>query len=134
MRLACEDRLDILELIARYGHYADEGYYERLGELFSVDAVFDATDMGLPLAEGLAAITSLWKKRELNPLAHHATNVVISEVDSQTANVLSKGIGVGYRGRVGSVTYRDVVRREREGWRFVRRVATLRRSEESSTK
>jgi hypothetical protein len=45
--------------------------------------------------------------------------------------VLSKGLGVGPNGRVGSVVYRDVVERTPQGWRFVSRTAQLRRERES---
>ena len=62
-----------------------------------------------------------------HPLAHHTTNVVVLQDDDGTVRVLSKGIGVGEAGRVGSVTYRDVVVRTEAGWRFASRTAELRR-------
>jgi hypothetical protein len=68
-------------------------------------------------------------ERNLHPLAHHATNIVISEDSDGTVRVLSKGIGVGRKGRVGSITYYDVVVRTVEGWRFLYRRAELRRPE-----
>ena len=54
-------------------------------------------------------------------------------LDARTAFEISpelsnEGIGVGRRGRVGSVTYRDVVRRTEGGWRFAERVGVLRRA------
>ena len=41
--------------------------------------------------------------------------------------MLSKGLGVGLNGRVGSVVYRDVVEKTPQGWRFLSRSAQLRR-------
>jgi len=46
--------------------------------------------------------------------------------------VRSKGIGVGPRGRVGSVTYDDIVVRTDAGWRMSYRRAVLRRAEDLS--
>lgn len=46
-----------------------------------------------------------------------------------TVRVLSKGIGVGSGGRVGSVTYRDVAVRVDGGWRLASRTVELRRPE-----
>jgi hypothetical protein len=63
----------------------------------------------------------------VHPLAHHATNIVVTEDPDGTVRVLSKGIGVGNRGRVGSVTYHDVVVRTADGWRLAHRRAELRR-------
>ena len=57
----------------------------------------------------------------MHPLAHHATNIIVSEDPDGTVRVLSKGLGVGPNGRVGSVVYRDVVVRTSAGWRFAAR-------------
>jgi hypothetical protein len=62
-----------------------------------------------------------------HPLAHHSTNIVVREEDDGTVRVLSKGIGVGAGGRVGSVTYEDVVVPTDDGWRLASRIAKLRR-------
>jgi hypothetical protein len=64
-----------------------------------------------------------------HPLAHHATNVVVTEDADGTVRVLSKGAGVGAGGRVGSVTYRDIAVRTPDGWRIAERVVVLRRPE-----
>jgi hypothetical protein len=63
-------------------------------------------------------------------LAHHTTNVVVTEQADGTATIFSKGIGVGRKGRVGSVTYNDIAVRTDQGWRLAKRVVTLRRSED----
>jgi hypothetical protein len=65
-----------------------------------------------------------------HPLAHHTTNVVITEQPDGTATIVSKGIGVGRKGRVGSVTYNDIAVHTDQGWRLAKRVVTLRRSED----
>jgi hypothetical protein len=70
----------------------------------------------------------VWSAPEAaHPLAHHATNILVSEDPDGTVRVVSKGLGVGVNGRVGSVVYRDVVEKTAAGWRFLSRTAQLRR-------
>jgi hypothetical protein len=123
------DRLAIHELIGLYGIIIDERDWARAGELFTAEVVYDMSELGLGTLHGIDAVVHLWRSREdLHPLAHHATNIVITPgADHDTASVISKGIGVGYKGRVGSVTYRDVVRRTPAGWRIASRHARLRK-------
>jgi hypothetical protein len=126
LALDLKDRLEIHELLALYGHIIDDAEWDRLGELFTEDVVFDASDFGTPVDEGLAALTARWAAYDRHPLAHHATNIVISEKDGEV-RLISKGLGVGRKGRVGSVTYRDVLRRTDYGWRIAKRKAVLRK-------
>jgi hypothetical protein len=63
----------------------------------------------------------------MHPLAHHATNIIVSEDADGTVRAVSKGLGVGPQGRVGSVVYRDILERTPQGWRFAERTAQLRR-------
>ncbi len=158
MSLSVEDRLEIHELISLYGHIIDERQFSRLGDVFTDDAVFDLTGYGGDCHYGLAAITRLMRESDEHPLAHHATNVVIGDSTKRRASVggekialedvpsesisggehggsnpreikvISKAIGVGYKGRVGSVTYRDSFVLQNGGWRIKLRVCELRRS------
>lgn len=120
--------LAIHQLIALYGHVIDEREWDRLGELFTDDLVFDTTAFeGGAVVSGLETLKADWMQPDKrHPLAHHATNIVITELAGDTAQVLSKGIGVGRKGRVGSVTYRDVIRKGPGGWRIAHRIASLR--------
>jgi SnoaL-like domain len=122
------DILAIHELLALYGHIIDEREWQRVGELFTPTTVYDMSDFGLARVVGAAAIGRLWSTPEAaHPLAHHATNIVVRENEDGTMQVLSKGLGIGPNGRVGSVVYRDVVERTAAGWRFASRTAQLRR-------
>ena len=116
------DRLAIHELLALYGHLIDERRWAELDRVFLHDARYDATDFDMPITESLDELVAEWTSPEgmqRHPLAHHATNVVVLEDDDGTVRPLSKGIGVGAAGRVGSVTYRDVVVRSENGSRSV---------------
>jgi len=126
--VSTEDKLAIHELLALYGHIIDEREWPRVGELFTVHTRYDMRDFGLPVVVGAQAIRSLWSRPDAaHPLAHHATNILISESADGTVQVLSKGLGVGPNGRVGSVVYRDVLERTAAGWRFASRTAQRRR-------
>lgn len=119
------DRLAIHELIALYGHLIDERQFSRLGEIFTADATFDLTGYDGTSYHGLPAIQAMMLASNEHPIAHHATNVVvIHHADSLAA--ISKGIGVGAGGRVGSVTYRDILAPAPDGWRISERRCELR--------
>jgi hypothetical protein len=120
------DILAIHELLALYGHIIDSREWQRVGELFTPTSVYDMSAFGLGVVHGAAAIRELWSRPgAAHPLAHHATNIVIGEAEDGSVHVLSKGIGVGEGGRVGSVVYRDVVSKGPQGWRFLTRTAQL---------
>jgi SnoaL-like domain len=128
MSLDALDILAIQQLLALYGHIIDGREWHRVGELFTTGAIYDMSEFGLRVANGSAAIGELWSRPDAaHPLAHHATDIVVSEDPDGTVRVLSKGLGLGPSGRVGSVVYRDVVERTPAGWRFAARKGQLRR-------
>jgi hypothetical protein len=125
------DRLAIHELLGLYGHLIDERRWSDMERVFTDDVVYDATDFGHGITRSLEALRAHWTGDEsIHPLAHHATNIVVTEDPDGVVRVLSKGIGVGRRGRVGSAVYRDVVVRTGAGWRLAARRAELRRPAE----
>jgi len=122
------DLLAIHQLLALYGHVIDEREWQRVGELFTAGARYDMSDFGLGVVQGAEAIRALWSRRDAaHPLAHHATNIVVTQDPDGTVRVLSKGLGVSVNGRVGTVVYRDVVERTAAGWRIAARTASVRR-------
>jgi hypothetical protein len=122
------DILAIQQLLALYGHIIDEREWSRVDELFTATSVYDMSQFGLIVVHGAAAIRELWSSPDaMHPLAHHATNIVVSEDADGTVRVISKGLGLGGNGRIGSVVYRDVVERTPSGWRFGSRTAQRRR-------
>ena len=127
------DRLAIHELLALYGHLVDERRWDELDQVFVPDVVYDATDFDMPVTRSLHDLVTEWTSEAgmtRHPLAHHTTNIVVLEDGDGTVRVLSKGVGVGAGGRVGSVTYRDVAVRTAAGWRLASRTVALRRAPE----
>lgn len=132
MDVGVGDRVEIHEVLGLYGHLVDERRWDELGRVFTDDVVYDATDFGMPVTRGVPALVAEWTSEvgmTRHPLAHHTTNVVVEVGDDGVVRALSKGIGVGAGGRVGSVTYRDEVVRTSAGWRIRLRTVVLRRAE-----
>jgi hypothetical protein len=118
-------RLAIHELIALYGHLIDQRQFSQLDQIFTDDAVFDLSAYDGNSYHGLRAIQAMMLASREHPLAHHATNVVV-QAQADSVTVISKGIGVGAGGRVGSVTYRDRLSLTPQGWRIQQRCCELR--------
>jgi hypothetical protein len=127
--LSLDDKFEITQLINLYGHIIDQREWDRLEELFIDDAVFDSSDLGNEVTHGLDALRARWKSSTRHPLAHHATNIVIWEAPDGIVHAQSKGIGVGFKGRTGTLTYKDVLRRTPAGWRIVQRTAIIMRAQ-----
>ena len=121
------DRQAITDLINMHGHLTDQGAFDRMDEVFTLDAEFDLTDFGLGVRAGLAAMNDAIRAIDEHPVGHHVTNIVLSEGDDGTVNAISKGIGIDVNGRCSSVVYEDVLRAGPAGWRIIRRAIRLRR-------
>lgn len=126
--LTLEDKLAIHDLMAYYGHLIDAREFTRTHELFTDDAVYDMSDFDAGIHRGWEQIAQMWRESEgRHPLAHHATNVIVSEDADGTVRVVSKGIGVRPNGQAGSVIYKDIVVKGPKGWRMSERIGSLRR-------
>ncbi|PZG12602.1 nuclear transport factor 2 family protein [Nonomuraea aridisoli] len=128
MPLTVEDRLAIADLINRHGHLTDSGDLDALHELFVPDVIYDVTDLGGQVLTGLAAVReAALALGEANPVAHHVTNIVLTEAADGRVHAQSKGLGVKSDGTTGSVTYQDTVVRGDDGWRIAHRTVRARR-------
>jgi len=119
------DTLEIHQLLSTYGHIIDERQWSRTAELFTEDVRYDLSPMGGPVYCGIDEVLWFWRDPATNhPLAHHVTNVVVTQDPNGTVRAISKVIG--HRpGGGGSAVYRDVVRRTPAGWRIAERIASL---------
>ena len=124
------DRLEIHEVLALYGHLIDQRRWSEMELVFHPEVVFDLTDFGERVFRSLDELRDYWSGPGVrHPVAHHATNIVISEDPDGTVRVLSKGFGVGRSGRIGSAVYDDIMVRTDGGWRLSYRRAQLRRAD-----
>jgi 3-phenylpropionate/cinnamic acid dioxygenase small subunit len=117
-----EDRAAISDLIALHGHYVDAGQHDRLSELLAEDVTYDTTALGGNVIVGLARLRdAAIAMGDRNPVGHHVTNIVVTEVDGDRASAISKGIGIMADGSCGSVTYHDTLIRNGHAWRITHR-------------
>lgn len=128
MRLTADDRIAIADLIAMHGHLCDDGDLEGLDAVFTPSVIYDVTALGGGVLDGVPGIRDAGLSLgDANPVAHHVTNVVISETQDGGVRARSKGLGVMGDGTVGSVTYDDTVVDTEVGWRISRRVVSPRK-------
>ena len=129
MELTAEDRCAIGEAIALHGHPFDNGEFNRLDELFTPDVVYDVTDVGMAPLHGIAEILrATLELGEGNPLAHHVTNITITDVENGCVRTRCKAIVGKPDGRCGSATYIDTLRRDGGHWRISHRTVLARRT------
>jgi 3-phenylpropionate/cinnamic acid dioxygenase small subunit len=125
--VTAEDRLAIHDVIALHGHVADDRDWDRLGELFTDDAVLDLEDYGHGTLYGLRAIRDVSRGSEDDkgqPLGHHTTNIIVTGQDGDGVRARSKGLAVMADGTTGTAVYADTLRRDEHGWRISHRKIT----------
>ena len=120
------DRLELHELPGRYGDAIDDRDWVGLDRIFTSDAVFDLTDLGVPLLVGLPEIRRFMEEDAQHPKTHTMTNIYVDETDA--------GVELNFRivalqkgGLAGTASYYDQVAKTEAGWRVQHRVVTLRR-------
>ncbi|ETK37684.1 nuclear transport factor 2 family protein [Microbispora sp. ATCC PTA-5024] len=129
MTLREQDRIDITDLINLHGHLTDAGELDRASELLTPDVTYDLDDFGLGSLQGVATIReAALALGDANPVGHHVTNIVITQIDGNSARVKSKGIGIMADGTAGSVVYDDIVTRQPDGWKISYRKVSARRA------
>ncbi|GAB3833688.1 nuclear transport factor 2 family protein [Dactylosporangium cerinum] len=126
--LTTEDRFAIEDVINLHGHLTDRGDFAGMPRLFTEDVTYDVTALGGGMLAGLADLREAGLALgAANPLAHHVTNIVLSEAPDGTVLALSKYLGVMSDGSVASGTYEDTVKLGDHGWRITHRVIRPRR-------
>ncbi len=136
--LSAEDRLDIIELTARFDWACDTDDWDEWERLWLPDGEFVTPGGSYRGAEGLAEFTRVFRER--GPGAHQEGFAARSRFHLPINFVFERGDDVdavryvaqfmGPRARedgaaaFASGWYDDVVRRTDAGWRFARRVFT----------
>lgn len=120
------DRLELHELPGRYGDAIDDRHWDGLDRIFTADAVFDLTDLGVPLLEGLAAIKRFMDEDAKHPKTHTMTNIYVDECEAGV-KLNFRIVALQPKGLAGTASYYDDVVKTDAGWRVVHRVVTLRR-------
>ncbi len=131
MSISLEDRVELHELPGRYGDAIDDRNWPGLDRIFTDDAVFDLTDLGVPLLEGLPEIKRFMDEDAQHPKTHTMTNIYVDEtVDGAGLAVVKLNfriVALQKGGLTGTASYYDDVVKTDVGWRVKHRVTTLRR-------
>ncbi len=121
-----DDRVELHELPGRYGDLIDERDWIGLDRIFCEEATFQVSDF---VMEGLDAIRAYMDNPlRRHPRTHLMANIYVDEpADAQPGEAAMRFRLIGMRpdGKMISVRYRDVVRKEPQGWRVLRRVVEV---------
>lgn len=126
MAITTADRLELHELPGRYGDAIDDRAWDRLGSIFTNDAVFDLTDLGAPRLEGLDRIIQFMDAEAAHPKTHMMTNIYVDD-SPDGVKMYFRIVALLGEGRSGTASYYDDVVHTPDGWRVQHRVTTLRR-------
>jgi 3-phenylpropionate/cinnamic acid dioxygenase small subunit len=120
------DRLELHELPGRYGDAIDDRNWDALDDIFTADATFDLTDLGVPVLRGLPAIKRFMDLEAQHPRTHLMTNIYVDETPTGV-RMFFRIVAMRAGGLVGTASYYDDVVKTPDGWRVKDRVVTLRR-------
>lgn len=119
--LSPQEALEVAQLVYRYGFAADERDWAAIGNIFTEDALFDASAVGGPSVRGVETIIEHLAKRAV-PTAHIFTNAIVTGTD-EGAVVRSKAMNPDPEGKVVVTTVRHTAVRTPRGWRLSSQVA-----------
>lgn len=122
-----EDRLAIQDLMIAYAHAVDSMHdVEAICDVFTDDAVFDLSGIGLAALQGHDGIRQFFSNvfGAMANHAHYLTNFAVTAYTGDTASMRAYviGMGVGKDGRAVTVNgrYYFDVRRTAAGWKATR--------------
>jgi 3-phenylpropionate/cinnamic acid dioxygenase small subunit len=127
------DRLEIIELTAKYAHLVDTKQLDKLITLFTEDAVFDETNLSADLGrpKGPDAIR-VYLDSQLQPLAgcfHLISNHIIDEITETeargTCSVYCDALFKNGQSIHVDAWYDDTYARTVDSWKFASRVVRL---------
>jgi hypothetical protein len=129
MGTSADDRLELMELCARYSFYVDTFQLHPLVELFTDDGVFDESAVGMGRYEGHDVIRAYFRD-DLFPVVdawlHLTSNFIVDCIDGSSASGRCSTImDADVQGGAwlhGTVWYEDDYVRTDGGWRFRSRV------------
>jgi uncharacterized protein (TIGR02246 family) len=129
MGLSFEDRLEIIELHARYNRAVDTGDAEGWAACFTADGVFDARSRYAQGTAELVDFARFYHEQETYRGAVHWNNNILAEGDGDEARVhvdfaLIRGGADGVQ-ILSSGAYASVVRKVDGRWLFASRKSTV---------
>ena len=114
------------QLANRYSHIVDNKDLGALEEIFTPDAIFDASPVGGAVHKGLPAIREFFSLGpEVHPPAHHTTNPFVYREAGQL-RMTSKYLVGPVEGMYRSGVYEDLLHQQDGIWLISERIALRR--------
>ncbi|MGO4689725.1 nuclear transport factor 2 family protein [Glaciibacter sp. 2TAF33] len=125
--LSFEDRFEITQVLARYGHVMDGRDFAGLAGVFVEDASFDVTSVGGPVYCGLSQLEGFLALGEaVHPPFHILANAWVFQ-DGEAVKSMSKWLTIDQAtGLPRSGDYIDTWQKTSNGWRIAARTARVR--------
>ena len=115
--LTSEDVLAIQGVIVKYGFLIDDREFDRLGEVFTEDAVVDYRPGGEGPFIGLGEIDRAMRTLQ-HPVQHMLVSHIIDSVSGDEVVTRTKALVPLHAGGIADIAYRDVLVRTPAGWRI----------------
>jgi uncharacterized protein (TIGR02246 family) len=124
---AIEDRMEITQLVARYGPAVDDHEFDSLAELFTHDAIFDSVGGRM---QGRDAVIDYYRQRgAFYGASYHYPHSVEIHLDGpdDAHGIVCAHAELAVEGETHwvAVRYHDTYRRDDRAWRFHEREAKL---------
>ena len=126
MTIDTADRLELHELPGRYGDAIDDRNWDRLRQVFTDDAIFDLTGVGLRQLDGIEDIVHFMDVAAQHPKTHMMTNIYVEDL-GEMITMNFRIVALLGKGFVGTASYYDEVVKTSEGWRVKHRECMLHR-------
>jgi ketosteroid isomerase-like protein len=125
-RTNAEDRLALVELVARWSHAADERDPDLLRRLLTDDAELHVADDPTTTHGADAVATRATAAPDNQQLRRHVRNTVVDELTADTAStrsyyLLTTSVDGGRPTTLATGVYTDRMRRTADGWRITER-------------
>jgi hypothetical protein len=115
--LSADDVVAIQAVIMKYGFFIDDREFDRMGEVFTEDAVVDYRPGGEGPFVGLAEIERAMKTLQ-HPVQHMMVSHIIDSVSGDEVVTRTKALIPLQVGGIADIAYRDVLVRTPAGWRI----------------
>ena len=126
MTIDTADRLELHELPGRYGDAIDDRNWDRLRQVFTDDAIFDLTGVGLRQLDGIEDIVHFMDVEAQHPKTHMMTNIYVDD-GGESVTMNFRIVALLGKGLVGTASYYDTVVKTPDGWRVKHRDCMLHR-------
>jgi len=115
--LSADDVVAIQAVIMKYGFLIDDREFERMGEVFTKDAVVDYRPGGEGPFVGLHEIDRAMRTLQ-HPVQHMMVSHIIDRVSGDEVVTRTKALIPLQAGGIADIAYRDVLIRTPAGWRI----------------